>query len=359
MRRAATYATGPTDGRYHRGALLPRLLVWSAIRSVVSNEPSPTIELEWDAPAECPDRAAVRAEIEALAIGERRSVVANAVVTRRTHESWHLDLEIETADGRQHFEWDAMACGSLARGAALAIGAAADAATIAVPPAPLLPTEAQPAEPQDEPLTVEATPAPPVVRDASPPGSGGSRGAAPRSRASMIHGWLRLHAAAGVAQLPGFDGRLGAGGGVGWRWLRAEAIAAVSLPRETRALDVDVGARMLAFDVAARVGASTSGRVAVGGLVGAEIGALRARGIDVQTPDTAYDLWIAATLGPTMSLAVGRRAAFFAGIDAVVALRRPRFAIREQADAAAGEIVFRPRRGGARVWIGFGVRLGR
>jgi hypothetical protein len=327
--------------------------LWTAIATAVG-APA-TIDLEWDAPSECPDRAAVHAEIDQLAIGDSRQVTVIAVVTRRHDDLFHLDLEIDTSDGRQHFEWDARACGSLARGAALAIVAAADATAIAVPapPAADAPTHDDVADP---------TPAAvPTVVEAAPLDRVPTRGAAdasPSRGRDDVHGWLRLHAAAGVAQLPGFDGRFGVGGGVGWKWLRAEAIASLTLPRQIRAADVDVGARMLAFDVAARVGGSTSGRVAVGGMVGAEIGTVRATGLDVDSPDTAGDVWIAATLGPTLTVAVARRLAFFAGLDGVVALRRPRFAIRERAESSDGEIVFRPRAGGARVWIGFGVRFG-
>lgn len=328
------------------------VLLWIAIQPAVGSGSSP-IELEWDAPAECPDGEAVRAEIDQLAIGERRAVEAIAVVTRVREGVWHLDLELSTSEGRQHFEWDAVACGSLARGAALAIGAAADATAVAVPPPPIAEPTQEP--PKADPPVAVSEPNDARVRETTTRG-GGSRPEA--SRANTMHGWLRLHAAAGVAQLPGFDARLGAGGGVGWRWLRAEAIAAVSLPRESRAFEVDVGARMFAIDAAVRVGGSTSGRVAVGGLAGAEIGMLRARGLDVETSDSATDLWIAATFGPVLTIAIRRRAAFFAGIDGVVALRRPRFAIREQADTRDGEIVFRPRRGGARLWVGFGVRFG-
>lgn len=331
--------------------MFPGSLFWTAIATAVG-APA-TIDLEWDAPSECPDRTAVHAEIDQLVVGDSRDVTVIAVVTRRHDALFHLDLEIDTSEGRQHFEWDARACGSLARGAALAIVAAADATPIAVPAPPVVQTPTR---------NDVATPTPaavPTAAEAAPLDRVPTRGAAdasPSRGSDGVHGWLRLHAAAGIAQLPGFDGRFGVGGGLGWKWLRAEAIAALTLPRQVRASDV--GARMLAFDVAARVGGSTSGRVAVGGMVGAEIGAVRATGLDVDSPQTAGDVWIAATLGPTVTVAIARRLAFFAGIDGVVALRRPRFAIRERAESSDGEIVFRPRAGGARVWIGFGVRFG-
>lgn len=335
------------------GELVSGVVFWTAI--AVAEGAPPNVDLEWDAPSECPDRTAVHAEIDQLVVGDARDVTAIAVVTRRDDEFFHLDLEIDTAQGRQHFEWDARACGSLARGAALAIVAAADTTAVAVP-APLVVQT-----PTHDHVTAPTAAAAPKAVEAASLDPASTRGAAdtPSSRGHVgVQGWLRLHAAAGIAQLPGFDGRFGLGGGVGWKWLRAEAIAALSLPREVRATENDVGARMLAFDVAARVGGSTSGRIAVGGMAGVEIGALRATGLDVDSPQTAGDVWIAATLGPIVTIAIARRLAFFAGLDGVVALRRPRFAIRERTASSDGEIVFRPRAGGARVWIGFGVRFG-
>lgn len=335
---------------YHRAALVPALAL--SIATAVA-PPATKIDLDWDAPRECPDLAAVRAEIEQLALGERRPVSAIGVVTRREGGHWHLDLEIETATGRQHFAWEAMACESLARGAALAIVAAGDATALAVPVPPSVEAPATPVAPPTEAMPPAAAP---PDRDPTAATAAASREPSP-VRASTAFGWLRLHAAAGVAQLPGFDGRLGLGGGVGWKWLRAEAIAAVTLPREERSLALAVGARMVALDVAARIGASTTGRFAVGGMLGTELGTVRASGFGVVSPQTAGDLWIAATIGPVLAIAVARRLGFFAGIDGVVALRRPRFAIRERADATEGEIVFRPRAGGVRVWLGFGVRF--
>ena len=86
---------------------------------------------------------------------------------------------------------------------------------------------------------------------------------------------------------------------------------------------------------------------------GPELGALMGEARDVPRGASSAELWAAAIAAPGLQWWVHRRVGLLVGAEVVVALRRPRFALRDDPTAAivAG-------RGGLRANAGLALRLG-
>jgi hypothetical protein len=132
-----------------------------------ASAPADPFALHWDAPAQCPDEAAVRAAIERhlggpLASPRGDGLRVDALARERDDERWDVELVVETAEGRsERTIRDAPDCATATETSALVIAIAIDPDVALRDPA-TVPTPAEPETP-----TV-ATPTPVVTREPPP-----------------------------------------------------------------------------------------------------------------------------------------------------------------------------------------------
>lgn len=156
------------------GLVLSRSLDASA--QTVSRVP---VILDWEAPADCPDRAHVLGEIERL-LGHppetsvAQPLAAHASVTSTERGSWQLQLETITRDGSETRTMDGPTCLEVADATALILAMAIDPEAIRLPSASSSPMDASLAPssaramPSAAPAPLEASPAPDPSRHAAP-----------------------------------------------------------------------------------------------------------------------------------------------------------------------------------------------
>lgn len=108
--------------------------------ALLSATSAQALELDWQAPAGCPDVATVKRNVQRLAgAAEGASLVARAVVTQTTAQRWRVSIDL-SGSATGHRSLTADTCPQLARASALIIALAAN------PEAALdLPSDEQPA----------------------------------------------------------------------------------------------------------------------------------------------------------------------------------------------------------------------
>jgi hypothetical protein len=302
--------------------------------------------IRWSAPPECPDEAALRAEIERLLArplfaSDRRLSVHGEVARAPGAEARYL-LRLTLAVGLgpvQERRLEDASCALVARAAAVVVALAIDA-------------ESPPPEPEPEPPAPEPVPAP----SASPPAAAIADSPAPwrAARGTFEPAW-EMAAVAGVdaASLPAVAA------GVGLRVARdlgADRIelAGTAWPPRRVALPhlPAVGA-----DVALYTGGLRYCRWLVGGAFdaaacgGLEAGALVASGFGAATSTSGLGRWLAPQLGLLGRARVTSRFALSLGVEGLALAFRDRFTI-----LGAGE-VYRPPPATARATIGAQLRF--
>ncbi len=177
-----------------------------------AQEPAPVatqVDLVWEAPSGCPDRAAFGAELEhltgrALTASGRRVLLVHARVTGPSDAGYALDMSTRIDDDRGTRRLSAASCAELTHAAALVVALGIDANETV----PLPPTAAAARAPQSE---AAAVPTP----------------ARPQTRALAAH--VRAAAALDLGSLPGSAGGVEIAGGLQLRALQLE-LAALALP---------------------------------------------------------------------------------------------------------------------------------
>lgn len=155
-----------------------------------------SVELEWSAPRECPDRQhvlnALHSDAPAVALRAR------ARVTRHGAQ-YRLELVLESRGGRAQRTLSDRQCAGLAEAAAVLINLALEneASAAGTPQGEPTPQQPEPTPPQPEPATTQPEPATPT--DASPANTPAA-GAAPPAPASANE--IDYSEAAGLPQLP-------------------------------------------------------------------------------------------------------------------------------------------------------------
>ncbi len=318
---------------------------------------SPRIELHWRAPSECPDEASVRARTEALLMEPQAHAVADAEVVR-TGDGFALTLALvgHAEATQQHHARD---CDALADVAALVVAvaadptlavrsAAADEAAAAPEPAPApTPTPPDPPPPSAsesivDPLAVVAIATDDDVGPRPPPGP-------------AVGGLLGLHGVVGRAELPGVDVGVGIVAAIAWRRLRAELGGRYLAVRRRPITGVaGVHASVASWNTTVAGCADfVAARVRIGPCLGLELGVVSAIADDAPVPLRSRALWLAGFGRLALRWPADERVQIDAGLEGVVALRRPSFALRERPAAA---VVTGP--GGVRATLGFVVALG-
>lgn len=160
------------------------------LRAAAAGEPSSEpagLELRWDAPPQCPDRAQLLAAIDAtlgeVAEGERRSLRARGRVRADPQAGFVVRLELDDGHASTR-ELRGTSCEELTDAAALVIAMTIDPRlldTLQGPPEVAEPEvpEAEPGVPEAEPGVTEG-PSRPAPSEPEPIASGGSAERAPR-----------------------------------------------------------------------------------------------------------------------------------------------------------------------------------
>lgn len=311
------------------------------------------VALTWEAPAGCPDGAAVRRALAGY-LGEAPRAEAGAAVkavarVTRSVGAYRLVLRMETASGIDERETTAADCALLVDATAVIVAVAVDPATVlgrgdAAPqpvapepepePEPPEPTEPEPIEP-----AVEPAPAPvvePIVDAATP-----EPAPTPERRARF---GVRVSGGVDVGVLPGLAGGLRVAGSAFGRLWRAELRGDYWFPR-TATVAEGIGGRVSLFGVGGR-GCVVPGvaRVALEFplCAGLESGAMRGDpvGDRVASPTTSRRFWLAADGSAGVAWAPRRFLAFVLQAELVVPLVRAGFRVGERevhrADPVAG-----------------------
>ncbi len=319
-------------------------------------EPDAGVQLQWTAPPECADETQVRRQIEArVRPGEGRAVRAKGVVARTPSGELTLDLEID-GDARH---LDASSCAALAEAAGLLIAIAADPAAARRPPrfdddpttqAPASSEPSRELPPDDEtvpepsprsdspatatsnaaPAQVEPSPpprpseAPSNVVDATPP---------PLRRSRRVGALVRID---GVAQifrvLPRRVGGAVSGTvGLSLPSARVESRGRYVAGQVARYADrPEIGGRIDLWTLGvAGCWAPRAGSIEVPVCGGVEAGSMRARSFGLSDDGRARSAWLALPFDASVVWAPIPWLGLRAGAELAVALRRPRFHVRD------------------------------
>lgn len=289
------------------------------------------IELQWHAPPECADAEQVRARIDRMLVADvEGSVRVRGDVTAMSQGGYALVLSIAARDGVHAHSWRAERCDALADATALAVAVALDPVEIArtlVRPV-VVP---EPAEPVD------------IAREPAPEPSP-QRRAKPRVR---VDGYARVQGTVGVLLLPRIDAGGAIAAGLQRGPLRVELDGGFLAPRDASLRMANATVRMLAGTITAR-GCWMTGRRVSAGVCGLfELAIVRARGRNVQPSTLVHDAWLGLGLGPLVQIPLAPSWQLHLGADALLAVRRPRFAVAPFEDDVAITGI-----GGVRAFVG-------
>jgi hypothetical protein len=390
------------------------LVALAALLAVAAPADASRVELNWRAPAACPDAAAVRERLRRLApeLPAGPTVRVAAEVARRP-AGFRLRLALRgpRLDDRRVIE--AGECSSLADVTALLIALAVApeevAARMAPSDSPAPPAEASPRAvappdqvpeppptPSDasardrEPSKAAVVPAPgrtvpharegapvpgraepparegaPIIKlgtptgraEAGPVGGAALDGSAPRASApprarAPVRGAVRLGGGGEIGGIPAWSPTAGLAVAVFRRAWRVELAGTYAARALAYQDPAGVGGRMLLAAGALRgCGVPRWRRLEFPICGGLELGFVRAVARGVTDPRPAGDLWIAAQLSSGLVWAPTRVLAVTFNLDVLVAIRRPGFHVASLGELARGEPV------GLRPMIGFEARF--
>jgi hypothetical protein len=302
------------------------------------------VALTWDAPAGCPDAAAVRRSLAGY-LGEGPSVEAGAAVraearVTRRGGAYELVLRTATASGTTSRETTATDCAVLVDATAVIVAIAVDPSTMlargAAAPQPIEPppTEPEPSAPS------EPTPAEPAEPEPSEPTEPmPSVEAAPEPRAPVeprIRYGMRVAGGVDFGVLPGLAGGMrltGAAFGRGWR---AELRGDFWFPR-TATLEAGIGARVSLWSLGARgcwVPRADRMRLEFPLCAGFEAGAMRGDpvGDRIVSPTPTSRVWLAADGSAGLAWSPLRFLALVVQAELVVPILRAGFRIGEDTE---------------------------
>lgn len=310
-----------------------------ASRKVDDPSGNPSVQIEWEAPPECPNAEDIKAHAERLLgqpLGAPRAqqVVARATVHRNEAGNWELRLSLTSNDRVAEDTLIAKQCTALGDATALKVALAIDpVATARAIEMAAVETKPKRAPPSPEPVHAPESAAPPSAA----PGSFG----------------LRLTAGAGLGLLPS-----AAGGAALAFWLqrsawRAELAGQGFWGGAARYEQLPaVGAQLQLFSAVARgCPVARAGELEFPICLGLELGAMRGEGFGVERTDTAHSWWGAVVLGPALRAPVSQALSFWLEADGAFAFLRPGFSVRNLGT------LYSPGPGSARIWAGGEIRF--
>lgn len=282
-----------------------------------ANAQSSTMELAWNAPAECPSRDAVLAEI-ARTLGHPpagQATTVRADVTRDEEGLWHASVRIEAGPARSERTLDAATCPAVASAAALILAVAAEGGLPSEPPLPPEPARAS----REQSAPAAPSPAPPP----------------PTSSKLLVDAGAVLD----EKTMPSLAG--GAELAVGWRfatgtWRPRAFVRGAFFPAQSTFLanrPTEGGSfRLLTASGQACLEYAT-GRLEVGPCVGGELDSMSATGIGPGS-SSGSGAWVALLGSALGGWRLTRELAIVARVDAAVPLARPSFVAQTPGGAA-------------------------
>lgn len=310
--------------------------------------PAESLEVVWDAPAECPDRGAVVDSFERHAKEGHAPVEARGTV-RQEGALYILELELVGPAGSETRRIEAETCDALAETAGLLTAVASEPALVPTPSEASNPSPEPESESEPELTTEPARPsepqpaAPPSERPPPEPDE-----AFPLELVLRVDGQLQA-----LRLLPRVVGG-GVAGAVGLRgpgW-RVEARGHYFAPQPRDYVDLVVGG---SFDLwtlgAAGCWEPEVRRLSFPLCAGFEAGSLRGRTEDVEQPGSAGAFFGAVTADGAVVFSPIPRVGLRAGLGGVVSVRRPEYHVRDQ------DTLFRAGVGALRAALGVEVRF--
>lgn len=356
-----------------------------ALAAVLAVLDAPGLQIDWQAPAACPQGEALQARVASLvgAAAERTDLAVTGRVAVEG-ETWTLVLELVRQDSREARTLRDRACAGLVEAAAVVIAVAIDPRASGFPAAdpedrgivPEAPAAVvEPAVPEDRSGPGVATPPetrapegqaeaqalrgePPETRAPRVEARGAEVVKEPAARARRIALSVKLGGGVGFARLlPGVHGVVDLGlavGGSGWR-VEASGLFVPPVRGASEVAGIGGVFRVGAGEVrGCGVPALRGGRLGFPLCAGLQVGAMHGQGsgTGLERTQEARSLWLATRFGPALRWRPrDGRVALWLGVDAIVALTRPEF-------RTAGMVtVHATRRFGGQVGLGVEVRL--
>jgi hypothetical protein len=293
------------------------------------------VQLRWESPPGCPDRAAVMEQIERFVPMEHREGAAplhaegTLVADGR---GWSLDLVVRGEGSHMERTLRGDDCRVLASAAALVVA-------VMVEPAGVL----EEVESVGTPEPARAPPAPELDVNTA------SATSEPRAAPG---GFLAARGLLSWGGAPGIGAAVAVGGGLRFPRWRIGLEALLDVPRRATLADVDAGAR-IGLAAAALRGCYTpgAGRIEVPLCAGFDAGAMWGRGFGLAQAKQAVAPWGAFVLGTGLAIVLHRRVALRIDAEGVVSLRRPRFVVEDRG------ALHRPAPVGARAGAALELRL--
>ncbi|GAC1555598.1 MAG: hypothetical protein NVS3B10_16470 [Polyangiales bacterium] len=306
---------------------------------------SNAVDLAWSAPAECPPRAAVLAEVQAMLEGSAASVhpVAAAAAVERAGQRWRVALTIRSDQSSGARSIDADSCAALASAVALIVALAVDptarspanADAVATPPSSPPPPRPRPREETKEadgPRLALGAAVSGDIGTLPSPAIGGSVAVAGLYRRARVEARGRAYASQHAAD----PARPTQGVDLGYLGLDARAcLAVIVAPGEARA---------------AREGLTVSP------CLGIDWSRISGSGFGGSKTFSGAGSWSALEAGVLAAWALASVVALRVGVDLLVPTSRPAFVVLA-ADGSTAESLHRPASIGGRVDVGVELRF--
>jgi hypothetical protein len=360
-----------------------RLLVAVAVRGLGPSPPSPanaTVTLEYSAPAECPDAAAVeqmvRESLDAVpSDGRRHQVHAIATIDNDDPSLFRLDLTIHAEDDRLHRTLTDASCEQLTRAGATLIAIAVDPRLGTLAPTPSSDTEAtvpdvpaQVAQPPpstaaSEPVSEPARPGPdrhlaqpPDVPTRTSTGTlhdGSLAVVAARPALPRPHWGLAIGGGASVNLLPGFAGLATAAIDLSWpSWRLSGGVR--TEPAKRGGTSEATGQFSIVAAAVEGCAVPLAGALEFPLCLGIAVGGMRGRAVDTPERNVGWFPWLSAHAGPALRWRVHPRVHPWIAAEVVLPVLRGVFVVD-----MAREPIDEPGRIGAAARIGLAFPLGR
>lgn len=349
------------------GLLLCSVLAWHLVSVQVPEPPVlPVEDVQWSAPAGCPDRAALLAGVtrrlgRPLAPGE----LALDARVARSGPRWALRLQLVAGDRSERRELSADACAPLVDATALLVVHALAAATREAPRAEelepgvgeVLPPGVVASEPlasdgPGEPIAAGPPPSEPGEEPGEEPLAAVSPPPAPGPRGPGL--LLRVHGGAELGAVPGISGAVGLGVGLLWPRLRLEARGSFVAPRSATKAGTEISASLFAGSLHACLRPGR-GALELPVCAGVEAGGMRGAASGPGANQAGVVPWLAVVLGAGASWRLRPRLALWSALELVGGAVRPNFVLRDGGDTVG---LFRPSPVSGRLLVGLELRLG-
>lgn len=326
--------------------------VWLFALRLASPEPEPRpkpagYELEWDAPADCPDIAAVEARVAELAPAPEggSGLMSLRGEVRRTRARYVLRLRTEFLGGVDERVVESDNCADLGETTALFVAVALepilgdgrDAAPMPTQPPALVPRP--PPEAPEAPDSAEAR-SEDVARSPSHPTPPPRRVPPPATDSRPGTFALRLGPQLELGSLPAVTGGPNLAAGLIWPRWRAELFGHYLLPRGADGPEPSSGRVQLGAAGVRGCYRLSGGPVEFPLCAFVEAGALRVDSEGLEPQNTLHFAWMAPGLGAAVAVG-GRRVGFFGGLEGAVSTLRSQVFVGDQRIFRTGSVSVR------------------